>query len=131
MAKKLLLFLEGVVFGGVSSQVKSSVEDCPVNLVVGTFKVPVEHHVSGDVSVADRIASWKELAALAKVNSVVGEWFVAGSAVHNSPSNDVFRLARANRGAEGLNLTNAVRVLPKSSLSERAEVEESSFFIKV
>ena len=112
MAKKLLLFLECVVFGGVSSQVKSSVEDSPVNLVVGTLEMPVEQHVSGDVSVADRVASWQKLAALSKVNSVVGEWFVTSSAVDNSSPNDVLRLARANRGAKGLNLADAVRVLP-------------------
>ena len=85
--------------------------------------MPVKHHVGGDVAVPDAVARRQELSLFSEVDPEERKWFVSGSAVDHCSSDDVFRLARANRGAESLDLAKDVGVLPQSLFAERPKEE--------
>ena len=87
--------------------------------------------MSSAASVSERVAGWKELSAFAHVNAKVRKWLVASSAVDHLAPHNIFRLARANGGAESLNLPENVWILPKSSFAEGTEEEKRPLLIKM
>lgn len=68
---------------------------------------------------------------MAQVDTVKGLGFVMGAAVDNSAADEVFNATSANRGGEGDDLGNLVRVFPKLSLSVGTEPVESTVLVKV
>lgn len=126
-----LLFLKSLVLRWIASQVEASVKNSPVDLIVGSFEVPVEHHMGGDVPVSESIASWKQLSALTEVHTEVREWLISSPAVHNLSSNEVLWPSRADGRAECLHLTDSVRVLIKPPLAEGTKVEQSTLLIEM
>ena len=73
-----------------------------------------------DVSVSDRVASWKQLSTLTKVKTEVGERFISSSNIQYLAPNYVFWSSRTDRAAESLDLPNCVRVLIETFLAERS-----------
>ena len=71
------------------------------------------------------------MSALSQVETKVREWLVACSHVEHLTAYYVLWSSRADRAAEGLDLSNGVRVLIEALLAERAEEVESSLFIEM
>ena len=93
--------------------------------------MPIQQDVSGAISISKGVASWQKLSLLTKVDAIVGERLISSSAVDNLSSDEVLRSTRSDGRAEGYDLPNGVRVLPKPSLAERAKVEQSTFLVEV
>ena len=83
------------------------------------------------VAVPDSVAGRKQCSALTKVNTEVGEGFVLSSGVCSNSADKEVDCSRSNRGGEGLDLTDLVRVLPQALLAERSEEVECTVFVKV
>lgn len=131
LAQEFLLLLECLVLCWVACEIKSSVENCPVDFVIRTLKMPVEHHVSSDVPVSNRVTSWQQLSALAQVETEVRERLVASSYVEDLATDHILWSAGSDRATKCLNLADCVRVLVKAFFAERAEEVKSSFFVEV
>ena len=97
LAKHLSLSFTSLVGDWITTEVQSSIEGRPVNLVIGTLEVPVKHGMSGGiVPISNGVASGKELSLLAKVHSEVTEWLVASSAVRDGSTGNVLHQASSD-----------------------------------
>ena len=93
--------------------------------------MPVHHHMSGRVSVSDRIARRQDLPALAQIDTVVRERLVLSATVSGNSSHEEINCAGANGRGKGLYLAYLMWVLPESFLSEGSKEIESSIFIEI
>ena len=135
-ASALLAELESLVFksnvsGWNTREVHPSVQSLPVNTVIGTFKLPVEHDMGLHTSVPYSVASWKELSALAEVNTYKGVWEVASSEVDEVSANQTLWSTSSYGGDKHLYLSQKVWVLVCSGLTECSKEAKCTLVIEV
>ena len=80
--------------------------------------MPVEHHVSCDVPVSDRIACWEQLSSLTEIETEVREWLVTSPHVEDLATNNILWSSGSDGAAERLDLSDGMRVLIETLLTE-------------
>jgi len=69
--------------------VEASVEQGPLNHVVGRLKAPAKHHVCLRVTISYRVTGWQDPTTVAQLDTEEGEGFVFSATVYALAANDV------------------------------------------
>ena len=83
------------------------------------------------IPVPQRVASWKQSSLEPKINTVERVWLIQSATVHNIATDKVLHATHANRRCKGLNLSECMRILPETLLSEGTEIVKSTILVKV
>lgn len=109
----------------------SSIENCPINFIVRSLKMPVYHYISTWISISYSIARWYQSSFFPEINSKITIWLIVCSKIGRWSSNKLVNCTIPNTAGKGLNYLCQVWILKFLLSSFSCQIVNDTIFIKI